>query len=294
VALLEIEAAEVFPVTSLLLGFAGAIVVTIVKEGVKEWFRGILLLSSEMIYELSPDLFFWDFFLRTGRADAYRLAHDQARHGGDVDSYHLGNFTGLGTRHGVQHWSDSAKQARIATPVYRKTFYYISGGDERTGDLVREILDVDKAFLLVDARRKVRDPSVVYKSDAEALYLNFGTDWAGIAQAYLIEWERRGPRWEDSREKLVEALKTYPKLKNGFVTGEALYNSLTGAWAPPPTDPSNNGSITVSHLSGVFGVLETIVSSTTSTMCFKQTLTPQPLSPFTTASRMPSTFHRNT
>lgn len=41
--------------------------------------------------ELSPDLFFWGYFLRTGRADAYRLAHDQARHGGDVDSYHLGS-----------------------------------------------------------------------------------------------------------------------------------------------------------------------------------------------------------
>lgn len=208
--------------------------------------------------ELSPDLFFWNFFLRTGRADVYRLAHDQVRHGGDVDSYHLGNFTGLGTRHGVQHWSDSAKQARIATPVYRKTFFYISGGDERTGDLVREVIDVDKAFVLVDARRKVRDPSVVYVPDPKALYLNFGTDWAGIAQAYLIEWERRGPRWEESRDKLIEALKTYPQLKNGFVTGEALYNSLTGAWAPPPTDLSNNGSITVSHLSGVFGVLETI------------------------------------
>jgi hypothetical protein len=208
--------------------------------------------------ELSPDLFFWDYFLRTGRADVYRLAHDQVRHGGEVDSYHNGNFTGLGTRHGVQHWGDSAKQARSATPVYRKAFYYISGGDERTGDLIREVLDVDKSFLRVDARRKVRDPSVVYTPDPKALYLNFGTDWAGIAQAYLIEWERRGPRWQEAREKLMEAIRTYPKLKNGFVTGEALYDSLTGAWSPPPTDPSNNGNVTVSHLSGVFGVLETI------------------------------------
>tara|TARA_R110002003_G_scaffold103_9_gene8182 strand:- start:15723 stop:18632 length:2910 start_codon:yes stop_codon:yes gene_type:complete len=208
--------------------------------------------------ELSPDLFFWDYFLRTGRADAYRLAHDQVRHGGEVDSYHLGNYTGLGTRHGVQHWSDSAKQARIATPVYRKVFYYISGGDERTGDIVQEVLDVDKSFVRVDARRKVRDPSVVYIPDPTALYLNFGTDWAGIAQAYLIEWERKGPRRQEAYNKLAEAIRTYPKLKNGFVTGEALYNSLTGAWAPPPTDPSNNGNVTVSHLSGVFGVLETI------------------------------------
>jgi hypothetical protein len=126
------------------------------------------------------------------------------------------------------------------------------------GDIFTEILDVDRSFVRVDARRKVRDPSVVYKPDPEALYLNFGTDWAGIAQAYLIEWERQGPRWKEARDKLIEAIKTYPKLKNGFVTGEALYNSLTGAWAPPPTDPENTGNITVSHLSGVFGVLETI------------------------------------
>ncbi|KAF1834801.1 hypothetical protein BDW02DRAFT_497601 [Decorospora gaudefroyi] len=208
--------------------------------------------------ELSPDIFFWSFFLRTGRADAYRLAHDMVRHGGEVDSYHLGNFTGLGTRHGVQHWSDSAKQARISTPVYRKVFYYISGGDERTGDLVHEVLDVDKAWVLVDARRKVRDPDVVYKPDPTALYLDFGTDWAGLAQAYLIEWERRGPRWEEARDKLIESFVTYPELKYGFVTGEALYNSQTGAWAPPPTDPNNNGIIVVSHLSGVFGILETV------------------------------------
>ncbi|KAL1654001.1 hypothetical protein SLS61_003403 [Didymella pomorum] len=208
--------------------------------------------------ELSPDLFFWGHFLRTGDAKAYRLAHDQARHGGDVDSYHLGNFTGLGTRHGVQHWADSAKQARISTPVYRKTFFYISGGDERTGDLVRETQEAAKAFVLVDARRKVRAANVVYNPDPKALYLNFGTDWAGLAQAYLIEWERRGPNWEEARDKLVEAIKTYPKLKNGFVTGEALYDSYTGAWSPPPTDPNNTGNITVSHLSGVFGVLETI------------------------------------
>ncbi|KAF2714522.1 hypothetical protein K504DRAFT_456749 [Pleomassaria siparia CBS 279.74] len=208
--------------------------------------------------ELSPDLFFWTYFLRTGRADVYRLAEAQVRHGAEVDSYHLGNFTGLGTRHGVQHWGDSAKQVRISTPVYRKSFYYLSGGDERTGDLIHAVLEVEKAYVLVDARRKVRKPGVVYVPDPKALYLNFGTDWAGLASAYLLEWERRGPRWEEARDKLVKTAETYPLLKNAFVTGEALYNSQTGAWSPPPTDPGNNGNITISHLSGVFGVLETI------------------------------------
>ncbi|KAF2864719.1 hypothetical protein BDV95DRAFT_508650 [Massariosphaeria phaeospora] len=208
--------------------------------------------------ELSPDLFFWSLFLRTGRADIYRLAEAQARHGSEVDMYHLGNFTGLGTRHGVQHWSDSAKQARISTPVYRKAFFYLSGGDERTGHLIHTALEAEKAFVLVDARRKVRNPSIVYKPDPAALFLNFGTDWAGVAAAYLLEWERRGPRWEEARDKLIETTKTFPKLKHGFITGEALYNSHTGAWSPPPTDPGNLGTVSVSHLSAVFGVLETI------------------------------------
>ncbi|PSN72488.1 hypothetical protein BS50DRAFT_252995 [Corynespora cassiicola Philippines] len=208
--------------------------------------------------ELSPDLFFWTYFLRTGRADVYRIAEAQARHGAEVDSYHLGNFTGLGTRHGVQHWSDSAKQVRISTPVYRRPFFYLSGGDERTGEVIRTVLEAEKAFVLVDARRKVRDPDIEYTPDPTALYLNFGTDWSGLAAAFLTEWETRGPRWEEARDKLIETTRTYPNLTNGFVTGEALYNSETGAWAPPPTDPQNLGNVTVSHLSAVFGVLELI------------------------------------
>ena len=40
------------------------------------------------------------------------------RHTGEVDMYHLGRWKGLGTRHGVQHWGDSAKQVRAsATPA---------------------------------------------------------------------------------------------------------------------------------------------------------------------------------
>jgi hypothetical protein len=208
--------------------------------------------------ELSPDLFFWTYFLRTGRADVYRLGEAEVRHGFEVDSYHLGNFTGLGSRHNVQHWGDSAKQVRISTPVYRKPFYYLSGGDERTGDLIHMTLQAERGFLLVDARRKVRDPSVVYVPDPKALYLDFGTDWAGVGAAYLLEWERRGPLWEESRNKLLATARTFPKLKFGFVTGEALYNSLDGTWAPPPTNLNNSGIVDISHLSSVFGVGETI------------------------------------
>src|SRR5699024_10529841 len=54
--------------------------------------------------ELSPDLWLWTAFCRTGRADVFRLAERLTRHTGDVDVYHAGQWKGLGTRHNVQHW----------------------------------------------------------------------------------------------------------------------------------------------------------------------------------------------
>jgi hypothetical protein len=206
--------------------------------------------------ELSPDLFFWNYFLRTGRSDVYRFAEAQVRHSSEVDMYHIGNFSGLDTRHGVLHWGDSAKQIRISTTIYRRVFYYISGGDERIGDVVHGVLDAEQAFYLVNARRKVRDPDVTYVPDPEALYINIGLDWFGLAGAWLIEWERHGPRADEAKAKLYKGMETITQLKYGFVTGEAYYNSSDGAFSPPPTDPENDGIVVVSHLDAVFGMQE--------------------------------------
>ncbi|KAF7523513.1 hypothetical protein G7054_g11721 [Neopestalotiopsis clavispora] len=208
--------------------------------------------------ELSPDLFFWAYFLRSGRSDVFRLAEAQVRHSSEVDMYHIGNFSGLGTRHGVLHWGDSAKQIRISTTIYRKAYYYISGGDERIGDVVHGVLDAEQAFYLVDARRKVRPANVTYVPDREALYINIGLDWIGLVGAWLMEWERHGPRWEEAKAKLYKGMEGIVALKYGFVTGEALYNSTDGSWSPPPTDPENNGIAVLSHLDAVFGLQEII------------------------------------
>jgi hypothetical protein len=213
--------------------------------------------------ELSPNLFFWNQFLRTGQADLYRFAEAHTRHTGETDVYHLGPWKGLGTRHGVLHWSDSSKQIRISQPQYRKVFYYLTGGDERTGDLLTEILDAEKAFLVVDPRRKVRAANITYVADPKALLIDVGLDWSGQAAAWLIEWERRGPRWEEAKSKLLETMEGIAKLKNGFVTGEALYNLYNGTISPPSQDPNNKGVVGVSHLTAVFGLVEVIAELTT-------------------------------
>lgn len=87
--------------------------------------------------ELSTDLWLWYSFLRTGRADIYRFAEAMTRNTGEIDVYHLGRFAGLGTRHGVVPWGDSAKQLRISTAENRRFYYYLTA-DERVGDLMQE------------------------------------------------------------------------------------------------------------------------------------------------------------
>lgn len=181
------------------------------------------------------------------------------RHTGEVDVYHFGRFKAFGTRHGVQHFFDSSKQPRVSQAQYRKTFFYLSGGDERVGELLDEMLDAEDTFYNVDPRRKVRDPDIIYDPDPEALLLDTGLDWSGLAGAWLIEWERRGPRWEEARQKLLNTMTGIAALKNGFVTGSGLYNSTDGVISPPPDDPNNNGTVLVSHLTAVFGLQEVVL-----------------------------------
>lgn len=198
--------------------------------------------------ELSPDLWLWYAFLRTGRADIFRFAEAMTRHTGEVDVYHAGDWAGLGTRHNVQHWGDSAKQQRISTAAYRRFYYYLTT-DERTGDLMRELTRSEETFLVLDPIRKIREEP--YEPDPRALAIGFGTSWSGLAAAWLTEWERRGPRWEECRDKLLGTMETIAAAPNGFVQGEGLYDMETGRFAV-----ADEPVISVSHLSAVFGLVE--------------------------------------
>lgn len=207
--------------------------------------------------ELSPDLFFWLYFLRRGSGDIYRFSETHTRHTFEVDVYHLGKYVNTGTRHGVQHWGDSAKQIRISTPQYRKYYYYLSGGDERTGEIIHRMMDADAIFVEVDATRKVRE-NKDYVPDPTALDIGLGTDWSGLAAVWLIEYERRGPRWQEALMKLQKTMAGIGALKNGFVTGSGLYNMYTGTLIPPGADSANLGVVAVSHLSAMFGLIEVV------------------------------------
>ncbi len=205
--------------------------------------------------ELSTDLWLWYYFLRTGRADVFRFAEAMTRHTGEVDVYHAGPFAGLGTRHNVQHWGCSAKQVRISTAAYRRVYYYLTA-DERVGDLMRELLDVDKILNSVDPARKLTGATPLGKYDSR---LSFGTDWANLAVAWLTEWERGGDT--RYRAKLLRGLRDWGAMPTGFFTSDRYgYQIADGSLEPLTVRGRPGGSdktIGVSHLDSVFGAVET-------------------------------------
>ncbi|MGC7096529.1 Tat pathway signal sequence domain protein [Amycolatopsis lurida] len=195
--------------------------------------------------ELSPDLWLWYQYLRSGRPDVFRFAEAMTRHTGEVDVYHLGDYRDLGTRHGVLHWADSAKQLRISTAAYRR-FHYFLTADERSGDLMRDLVDADRTFLVLDPLRKIRTEP--YEPDPHALSVSLGTDWSALAAAFLTEWERDGN--PITRHKLENGARTIAAMPNGFVQGSGFYDLDNGAFAP--AEPA----VSVGSLGAVFGLVE--------------------------------------
>ena len=108
--------------------------------------------------KISTEIWLWHYYLHSGRADAYRMAEAMTRHTGEVDVHHIGPYSPLGTRHGVQHWGDSAKQLRVSTAINRRFFYYLSA-DERVGDLLREQVDAVERLRTVIPGRTWNDRS---------------------------------------------------------------------------------------------------------------------------------------
>jgi len=196
--------------------------------------------------ELSPDLWLWYSFLRTGRADIFRMAEAMTRHTGEVDVHHLGRFKGLGSRHNVQHWGCSCKQLRISNVNYRR-FYYFLTADERVGDLMREQLDGDLTFLTIDPARKVRRTE--YTPLPDALAVGTGNNWGCLAAAWLTEWERTGGG--KYRDKLLSSMKSIGELPKGLFTYDNTYDPNTGKFTWHGGEGAGAGGLTA-----VFGLAE--------------------------------------
>ncbi len=193
--------------------------------------------------ELSPDLWLWYAYLRSGRADIFRLAEAMTRHTGEVDVYHLGRFAGLGSRHNVQHWGCSAKQVRISTAIYRRFYYYLTA-DERVGDLMHALVDCDYKLTEVSPGRKLAHPV----QNPHPASVSLGTDWGSFCAAWFTEWERTGDT--KYRDKMIAGMKAIAAAPHGWFTSGWGYDPKTGVLYPL------GDRIVVSHLNAVFGAVE--------------------------------------
>ncbi len=196
--------------------------------------------------ELSPDLWLWYSFLRSGRADIFRMGEAMVRHTSDVDTYHLGRFAGLGTRHNVQHWGCSAKQVRISTAVYRRMYYFLTA-DERIGDVMRETLDADGRLEAVDPVRKLPNQPPKGRFPVRA---SFGTDWASLVANWLTEWERTGSA--KYRDQILTGMRDIAAMPRGFFSAERMGYELETKRLHNMTGTD----VKASHLNAVFGAIE--------------------------------------
>jgi hypothetical protein len=172
--------------------------------------------------ELLPDYWLWYSFLRTGRADLYRLAEAMTRNTSEVSVHHIGRFAPLGSRHNVNHWGDGAKQPRISQAGLKR-FYYFLTTDERTGDLMREQLSADFTY----AEVKRTDPRM---PDNRGKYTgaSFGTDWAAYCINWLTEYERTlDAKWLDKIKAGMDTQLAFAG-KPGQLLGSGAYDPETG------------------------------------------------------------------
>lgn len=173
--------------------------------------------------ELVPQMWLWYVFLRSGRADVFRLAEAMTRHTSDVDVHHIGPYARLGSRHNVVHWGCAAKEARISMAGLKRFYYYLTA-DERTGDLMHEVADADFQTVTVDPMRRIMPPCE-YPTHARS-----GPDWVAFCSNWLAEWER----FENTayRDKIITGMRCLVKMPFQLLSGTTFgYDPATGILA---------------------------------------------------------------
>jgi hypothetical protein len=203
--------------------------------------------------ELGSDMWLWYSFLRTGRADIFRMAEAMTRHTTEVDCYHLGRFAMLGSRHNVRHWGCGAKELRISQAAYRRFHYYLTT-DERTGDLMHAVVNADQTLTTLDPMRLARPVSQM--PSKYPARIRGGPDWLALIGNWMTEWERTGDmKW---RDKIIAGMDSIAGFPYGFLSGpENLYgyDPATGKMYTLADDPFGTYNL-VTNMGGAEVVFE--------------------------------------
>lgn len=174
--------------------------------------------------ELVPNMWLWYMFLRTGREDIFRMAENMTRHTSEVDMYHFGEYSGLGSRHNVVHWGCGAKEARISMAALHRFYYYLTA-DERIGDIMDLVKDVDYTVGTLDPIR------LYYPKDQYPTHARSGPDWMAFSSNWFTRWER----FEDQsyRDKMFKGIEFFKNLPHKLLSGNAFgYDPKTSELFP--------------------------------------------------------------
>lgn len=215
--------------------------------------------------ELGTPAMLWYQFLRTGDADVWKMAEAMTRHCSEVDTYHFGPHAGLGSRHNVTHWGCGAKEARVSEAWWNRFYYYLSGGDERTGDIMHEVVDSDTLLYTLDPMR-LAEPRSLYPCTAPAR-LRLGPDWLGYASNWFTEIERGiaptpAKGTEASNEPrnhealLINGMNSIGAFPHGFFEGPLAlgYDPATGII----TNECDSTVLNTNHLMTIMGGFELV------------------------------------
>jgi hypothetical protein len=155
----------------------------------------------------------WIAFLRTGNYEIYRFARAMTRHTSEVDTYHLGKYAMLGSRHNVVHWGCDSKEPRISMAGHHRFFYYLTG-DERIGDIMDFVKDADIAWC---KKQGMEDGTTRTRT---------GPDWSSFVSNWMTRWER----FQDTkyRDKILVGLNSIKQAPNQLSSGSFFrYNPKT-------------------------------------------------------------------
>ncbi|WP_258881663.1 hypothetical protein [Paenibacillus sp. sptzw28] len=178
--------------------------------------------------ELAPNMWLWYMFLRSGRADIFRLAEAMTRHTSEVDVYHFGEYAGLGSRHNVVHWGCGCKEARIGMAGLHRYYYYLTA-DERIGDIMDEVKDSDFTTVNIDPMR------AYFPKDEHPTHIRVGPDWAAFSSNWMTRWER----FEDKvyRDKILVGLDCIKRARFRLLSGPTYgYDPTSGKLSPMGDD----------------------------------------------------------
>jgi hypothetical protein len=174
--------------------------------------------------ELAANMWLWYMFLRSGRADIFRLAEAMTRHTSEVDVYHLGEYAGLGSRHNVVHWGCGCKETRISMAGLHRFYFYLTA-DDRIGDMMEEVKDADYATVTLDPMR------AYFPKDEHPTHIRVGPDWAAFSSNWMTRWER----FEDTsyRDKILTGLACIKQANYRLLSGPTYgYDPKTGVLSP--------------------------------------------------------------